>query len=64
MFVVRSEAVKKWDWLRATTDISQRFTIAARCLSQFFHSLSANRTMVDGANTPLISANTSIFAAK
>jgi len=37
----RSEAVKKWDWLRAEVRISQEIRAVARCLSQFFHSLSA-----------------------
>jgi len=37
----RSEAVKKWDWLRADVRVSQEIRAFARCLSQFFHSLSA-----------------------
>jgi|GEM_PF-5163230 len=36
-----TEAVKKWDWLRAVVLVSLRFWMAARCLSQFFHSLTA-----------------------
>ena len=39
--VLRSEAVKKWDWLRADVGVLQGFRVAARCLFQFFHSLSA-----------------------
>ena len=38
------EAVKKWDWLRADVGVLQRFRVAARCLSQFFHSLVAGAT--------------------
>jgi len=37
----RSEVVKKWDWLRADVGVLQGFRVAARCLSQFFHNLSA-----------------------
>ena len=36
-----SEAVKKWDWLRADVGVLQAFRVAARCLSPFFHNLSA-----------------------
>ncbi len=35
-----SEAVRKWDWLRASTTENPGNTWPARCLSQFFHSLS------------------------
>ena len=38
--VSRSEAVKKWDWLRAEAARTRGFCSVARCLSQFFHSLS------------------------
>ena len=33
-----TEAVKKWDWLRADVGVEQGFRVAARCPSQFFHS--------------------------
>jgi hypothetical protein len=39
--VFRSEAVKKWDWLRAETAKTLENQRLRRCLSQFFHSLSA-----------------------
>ena len=37
-----AEAVKKWDWLRADIGILQGFRVAARCLSQLFHSLAVD----------------------
>ena len=42
---LRSEVVKKWDWLRADVGVLQGFRVAARCLSQFFHSLSAKERL-------------------
>ena len=40
-FSLRTEAVEKWDWLRADVGVLQGFRVAARCLSQFFQSLTA-----------------------
>ena len=37
----RSEAVKKWVWLRTSLPFSSEIRLVVRCLTQFFHSLSA-----------------------
>jgi hypothetical protein len=43
----QAEAVKKWDWLRADVGVLQEFRVAARCLSQFFHSLTVFSTSIE-----------------
>jgi hypothetical protein len=45
--LLRVEALKKWDWLRAETAKTLENRRARRCLSQFFHSLGETNTMLD-----------------
>lgn len=44
--VFRSKRVKKWDWLRARDAKMFGIGLNARCLSKFFHSLSAKETLL------------------